>query len=79
MLAVPGRDLTGCCPGCPRLDAEFGPLGPRLCRSSEGLPHMHSHDVVCVRSSFLAAADGDYEAPREQRASPELLQQFPLE
>lgn len=28
-----------------------------------------THMMLCVRSSFLTAADGDYEAPREQSCS----------
>lgn len=34
---------------------------------------MHSHDAAFKDLGFLPAADGDYEAPREPRAAPELL------
>lgn len=57
------------------------PLGPLAPGSAGRLKAFLTctHMMLCVRSSFLAAADGDYEAPREQRAAPELHQQFPLE
>lgn len=34
---------------------------------------MHSHDAAFKDLGFLPAADGDYEAPWEPRAAPELL------
>lgn len=49
------------------------PLGPWAPGSAGRLKASLTctHMMLCVRSSFLPRADGDYEAPREQRAASE--------